>query len=223
MTSWFDSYAKRSVLAAAAASSPGMSRRRFMTSSAVVAGAWSAPLLTSSPAYASGVSQCPANRIRGTDATQLKFCCAGTVGTGGTHTCTVVNGVNGCSANGTLGGSCTNEGQGTSGCNSGGAQNIYCNGNTGQCTCGTGTSNTFAPNICGGYGSQCEGNAQCASGFTCLNAHYCAPTCCMTDPCGPGLICLNNVCRQPCTQKNDCPSRAASCTSIPGTTGTYCA
>ena len=116
-----------------------------------------------------------------------------------------------CSQNGTLGGTCTNEGQGTAGCNSGAAQNIYCNGNSGQCTCSSSSPTVpFPDHICGGYGSQCEGNTQCASGYTCVNAHFCAATCSPTNPCGGSLTCLGGVCRQSCEQKNDCTSRAAT-------------
>jgi hypothetical protein len=212
MSGWFDSYAKRSARASAPTVS-SVSRRRVLTGGSVaMAAAWSAPLLTSAPAHAYGSSTCAADHICG-PLNELQYCCPGQIGTNpGQYTCTQdSNNAWGCAQNGTVGGTCTNSGQGTAGCSAGAAQNIYCNGNSGQCTCGS-TNVPFPSNVCGGYGSQCEANAQCAPGFTCVNAHFCAPTCSVSDPCGGNLSCMGGVCRQPCQQKNDCTSRAATCT-----------
>ena len=184
-----------------------------------MAAAWAAPVLTSSPAYAYGISGCTTGQICGPP-NELQFCCPGTIGTApGQYTCSQdANNAWLCAQNGTLGGTCTNEGQGTAGCDSGAAQNIYCNGNSVQCTCSSSSPTVpFTDHICGGYGSQCEGNAQCAPGYTCLNAHFCTPTCSVSNPCGGTLTCAGGVCRQPCQQKNDCTSRAATCT------GGFCA
>jgi hypothetical protein len=219
MSSWLDAYAKR----AARTSAPvqhSVSRRRVLAGGSVVAAAWAAPMLTSSPAYAYGVSSCAADHICGPP-DQAQFCCPGQIGTNpGQYTCSQdANNAWLCAQNGTLGGTCTNEGQGTSGCNAGAAQNIYCNGNSGQCTCSSSSAAIpFTDHICGGYGSQCEGNAQCAAGYTCVSAHFCAPVCSVANPCGGNgtLSCIGGVCRQTCDQKNDCTSRAAECVTISG-------
>ena len=76
MSGWLDAYAKR----AARTSAPvqrSVSRRRVLAGGSVVATAWAAPMLTSSPAYAYGVSACARRPDLRAARPRLQFCCAG--------------------------------------------------------------------------------------------------------------------------------------------------
>jgi hypothetical protein len=181
-----------------------------------VAAAWASPLLTSSPAYAYGVSSCPSNRVCGSP-TELQVCCPGDIGTGpNQYNCTHDElGNLGCVLNGTPGGLCGNNGQGQSSC----LGSVHCNGNSSSnsCTCGS-----YPYNTCGGYGSQCSADTDCQSNYVCIGTNqskFCTPKCTTSGGCtqtSKATTCqvlgTNMVCRQACTGKNDCPSNSSGCT-----------
>jgi len=146
----FDSYAKRNARAAAspAGAGTGLTRRQALVGGALVTGAaWTAPaLLASTPAWAA--ASCPGGAVRcGT----AQACCPAPVN-GNPYTCPTATNV--CTAPGEIGGACTNNGAGTSGCRQSSSSSIHCNN---------------APvNICGGVGAQCDVNDDCAK-----SAPYC--------------------------------------------------
>ena len=219
MASWFDSLAKKSSQRAADEDSGtrrGLSRRQVIVGgSAAAAAAWTAPMLMASPAYAYGVSGCPAGNTICGNANELQACCppgqqcTRTQNANGTFT-------NGCAPAGTPGGTCTNNGEGTSGCNN----TVFCNGNSSSDSC-----RCQKPLVCGGYGAQCTTSGTnpkgCQPGYVCYNDAYCTPACSATNPCptnlatGGSLVCVSGVCKQACQNKNDCPqgSNGRTCTS----------
>lgn len=171
MSSWFDGYAKRVARSegSASASSEGITRRQALIGGAVATGVmWTAPaLLSATPAWAA--ASCLNNAVRcGTadPATGLKPCCPV-----GTDTCPTTT--NTCTTAGNVGGACTNNGQGVSGCNNTTTSSIACNG-------------VKDKNICGGVGSRCNAPSDCSP-----DAPFCKGTttqdkvCSTTGPSGP--------------------------------------
>lgn len=229
MPGWFDTYAKRT---ARAASKPplGVSRRRVIAGgSAAVGLAWAAPLLTSAPAYAYGVSGCASNQICGNPGpNELQYCCPGVVsGTSPvpTHDCRVEGGLNTCYPKTGNGAFCGNQGNGQ--CNN--TTKANCNSNNAGCNCGPGyAAPTYFPHTCGGYGATCKADVECASGYICTNLNttgpnqggVCAQSCSSSSSCPTNFTCAasaspatasGNTCRRNCTSgAPECPKNGNS-------------
>ena len=189
MSGWFDRAAKRSagrtLGSSAAGSQGGTSRRHVIAGGAAAVGtAWAAPVLMgAAPAYA-GISTCPdANLCPGKPVTANTVCCPGPVVPGagtadGQYNCNTGTTPYSCTpAPGTVGGLCTNEGQGTSGCVT---NSVKCNGNKKN-----------GANICGGPGAQCSSNSDCTNSMVCSGA-VCKGK--AGDPCYANVGCATNVC-----------------------------
>ena len=173
MSSWFDGLAKRSARTEAS-DATGLTRRQVLARGAVVTGvAWTAPmLLTAQPAWA--VTSCPK---RGEVPTACpngaqSICCPdgqGCFKDGNKFVCDIV-----------VGALCGNRGFGT--CNNGFSKcNQVCN--------------SLRLPICGGAGSTCRDNADCAEGRNCSGG-FCGGVgadCSLTSPCSPGTCNNNNI------------------------------
>lgn len=174
MGTWFDGLAKRSARTAEP-ESVGLTRRQVLARGAVVTGvAWTAPmLLTATPAWA--VTSCPKKGEVPTTCPggAESICCPAGQG------CFKVNGKFVCDL--VVGATCGNNGFGT------------CNG--GLSTCNQACNSGRTP-ICGGAGSTCGNNADCAEGRTCASSGFCGgvgAVCTSNDQCSPGTCANNNV------------------------------
>jgi hypothetical protein len=215
MASWFDTFAKKSSQRAAGDESgtlDGLSRRRLIVGgSAAVAAAWTAPVLLASSAAAVGVSTCPPpSKVCGTSfATSI--CCTAT------QVCYPTGGAGGapvCAAPDTLGGVCSNQGEGV--CADGSKCNSPANGDScNYCT---------YPHTCGGEGTQCNSASDCfgsSSGFAVCSgsnaqspgSKFCRRTCASNAQCNTarGQICDNGLCALPCNTDQQCPDGNAVC------------
>ena len=166
MSNWFDSYAKRAARSEGSAStSEGITRRQALIGGAVATGVmWTAPaLLSATPAWAA--ISCEGNAPRcgsGTITPPLDGttggCCPPPVN-GFPYTCPTET--NTCTSPGTLGGVCTNQGGGGSGC-------------VGSVQCGNIKNQTGG--ICGGVNAPCATNSGTGFAPDCASsAPYCAP------------------------------------------------
>lgn len=222
MAGWFDTHAKKSATTTKMdlVASGGVSRRRVMIGGsatvAATAAAWTAPTLMASAAAATGLSVCPADRIKQcTDGSST--CCPNA-----TDTCTIVGGQQVCSAVTQPGGTCSN-------CGNGQCAGAYkCSGNEIQ------DNNAERTNICGGEGAQCCPGKPAVAGcfgdnLTCVQqeagAGFCRKSCtdagdCRTDGVTPGnprctgsnpgpQVCSAGYCAKTCTRDADCNAGAA--------------
>jgi len=204
MAGWFDGYAKRSAQRSQSVHvgrTSSISRRRLIVGgSSAAAAAWTAPMLTSSPAYAAvGQSACPTGTsFCGTTTTGIPVCCDPgnacdpTGGPGGGAVCQTQ-----------LGGRCSNAGQGLCSaplhCNSAFNANAInqCNG-------------CDRRNRCGGEGAVCTVDIQCETGH-CNNSNtggsglsYCRRSCVANSDCNTPQFCdqATHFCALHCTTAN---------------------
>lgn len=161
MSNWFDGLAKRAARGEVedAGSGSGPTRRQVLVGTAAVTGAmWTAPMLMSAAAALNAAS-CPPD-------SPFSMCPDNAAGITGLccpdlplpQSCGI-NGVGtvGCVPDDTVGGQCSNSGEGQCGGKVGYPARARCNGKT-------------DPNICGGQDAGCGGNQGeiCAPGFSCL-------------------------------------------------------
>ncbi len=216
MSAWFDTYARRS----ARASTPvprGVSRRRVLTGgSAAVASAWAVPLLTSAPAYAYGVSSCPsARRLRSAERACSSAARARSARRA-TSTPAPRTRRNGCAQNGRSAAPARTRARARPAATPAPPRTSSATETPASAPAAARRPASTSRTPAVGYGSQCAGNAQCAPGFGCGDCALLRRDLQRDQPCGDGLTCISNVCRQTCGQKNDCPSRAAECVSLGG-------
>jgi hypothetical protein len=158
MGTWFDGLAKRSARhdqeSASSSGSSGLTRRQVIVRGAAVTGAaWTAPVLMSAFTAASAASPLNCGLVNGVPTTETTCpegqvpptkCCPADSNCGTTGLCVTDN---------TIGGRCTNSGEGQCGTPTARAR---CNGKTN-------------PNVCGGNGAGCGSRGErCATGFTCV-------------------------------------------------------
>lgn len=182
MGNWFDGLAKRSARSAEAASpdagvTSGLTRRQVLARGAAVTGvAWTAPMLLSAqPAWA--VVSCPSNKPQVTTCPggAESICCPEGQG------CFKVNGKFVCDI--VVGGLCGNNGFGS------------CNGGVSTCNQVCKDNATKEP-ICGGAGSTCGNNADCAEGRDCASGFCGGVGAVCSDSeldCSPGTCRENNI------------------------------